>query len=217
MSDIFICYSRTDRAIAAKLVGHLRAEGWSVFLDTQTQVGKRWHKEIEKELHAAKAIVVLWSAKSRDSDFVLEEAEYGKRKDILFPAFIERVEFPYGFGRIQTADLIGWAGEADHPGLLQLLEPLRLHLNTAQRNPPEATSQSVEPIAAAALKAAQSGVSKTRPPAPGQTFLDKLNSGGEGPLMVVIPAGRFLMGSPPEEPERSDDEGPQHEVRIAEP
>ena len=61
-------------------------------------------------------------------------------------------------------------------------------------------------------------MSKTRPPAPGQkTFLDKLKSGGEGPLMVVIPAGRFLMGSPPEEPERSDDEGPQHEVRIAEP
>ena len=35
--------------------------------------------------------------------------------------------------------------------------------------------------------------------------------------MVVIPAGRFLMGSPADEPERSDDEGPQHEVRIAAP
>jgi formylglycine-generating enzyme required for sulfatase activity len=35
--------------------------------------------------------------------------------------------------------------------------------------------------------------------------------------MVVIPAGRFLMGSPPEEPERRDSEGPPHEVRIAEP
>jgi len=33
--------------------------------------------------------------------------------------------------------------------------------------------------------------------------------------MVVIPAGRFLMGSPPDEPKRSDEEGPQHEVRIA--
>ncbi len=50
--------------------------------------------------------------------------------------------------------------------------------------------------------------------APGQTFRDKLKSGGEGPLMVVIPAGRFLMGSPPDEPERREWEGPQHEVGI---
>jgi formylglycine-generating enzyme required for sulfatase activity len=35
------------------------------------------------------------------------------------------------------------------------------------------------------------------------------------PEMVVIPAGSFLMGSPPDEPERSDDEGPQHRVTIA--
>lgn len=35
--------------------------------------------------------------------------------------------------------------------------------------------------------------------------------------MVVIPAGRFRMGSPPYEPERRDLEGPEHEVRIATP
>ena len=33
--------------------------------------------------------------------------------------------------------------------------------------------------------------------------------------LVEIPAGSFLMGSPPEEPERSEDEGPQHEVKLA--
>jgi formylglycine-generating enzyme required for sulfatase activity len=33
--------------------------------------------------------------------------------------------------------------------------------------------------------------------------------------MVQIPAGRFLMGSPPKEVERSSDEGPQHEVILA--
>ncbi len=32
--------------------------------------------------------------------------------------------------------------------------------------------------------------------------------------MVKIPAGTFLMGSPPEETERSDDEGPLHEVKL---
>ena len=34
------------------------------------------------------------------------------------------------------------------------------------------------------------------------------------PEMVAIPAGQFLMGSPPNETERSDAEGPHHRVTI---
>jgi len=37
------------------------------------------------------------------------------------------------------------------------------------------------------------------------------------PEMVVIPAGSFLMGSPLDEPERAEDEGPQHHVTIPVP
>lgn len=37
------------------------------------------------------------------------------------------------------------------------------------------------------------------------------------PEMVVIPPGRFTMGSPPDEPGRGEDEGPRREVRIAHP
>lgn len=33
--------------------------------------------------------------------------------------------------------------------------------------------------------------------------------------MVPIPGGKFLMGSPAEEPGRRDDEGPQHEVEVS--
>ena len=94
------------------------------FLMCKPHVGKRWHKEIEKELHTARSIVVLWSAKSRDSDFVLEEAEYGKRKAILFPAVIEQVEYPHGFGRIQTMNLISWTGDHQNASWVQLLTAL---------------------------------------------------------------------------------------------
>ncbi|HEX5863100.1 MAG TPA: SUMF1/EgtB/PvdO family nonheme iron enzyme [Casimicrobiaceae bacterium] len=38
-----------------------------------------------------------------------------------------------------------------------------------------------------------------------------------GPEMVVVPAGRFTMGSPETEPDRRDSEGPQHPVTIARP
>ncbi len=36
-----------------------------------------------------------------------------------------------------------------------------------------------------------------------------------GPEMVVVPAGKFMMGSPADEPERARSEGPQHEVIFA--
>lgn len=62
----------------------------------------------------------------------------------------------------------------------------------------------------------------TRPPASsgtiasmarGTTFRDC-----EGcPEMVVIPAGTFTMGSPASEPQRDNDEGPQHQVTISRP
>lgn len=37
------------------------------------------------------------------------------------------------------------------------------------------------------------------------------------PAMVVVPAGQFIMGSPPSETGRSGDEGPPHKVAIARP
>ena len=47
---------------------------------------------------------------------------------------------------------------------------------------------------------------------PGDTFQDCRNC----PEMVVIPAGTFMMGSPPEEAERRENE-PQHSVTFARP
>ena len=48
---------------------------------------------------------------------------------------------------------------------------------------------------------------------PGQRFRDC----DACPEMVVVPAGSYMMGSPSDEAERYDDEGPRHRVRIAEP
>ena len=48
-------------------------------------------------------------------------------------------------------------------------------------------------------------------------FRDRLRSGKEGPEMVVIPAGKFLMGSLENETGRSKNEGPQHEVSLVRP
>jgi formylglycine-generating enzyme required for sulfatase activity len=53
---------------------------------------------------------------------------------------------------------------------------------------------------------------------PGDRFSDAFTDrSGEGPQLVVVPVGEFLMGSPDSEPGRSDAEGPQHSVRITRP
>ena len=47
----------------------------------------------------------------------------------------------------------------------------------------------------------------------GDTFRDCATC----PEMVVLPAGRFFMGSPEDERKRDDDEGPQRQVIIPKP
>jgi formylglycine-generating enzyme required for sulfatase activity len=49
---------------------------------------------------------------------------------------------------------------------------------------------------------------------PGDSFRE---CAGDCPAMIVIPAGLFTMGSPPNEWSRNPIEGPQHEVTIAKP
>jgi formylglycine-generating enzyme required for sulfatase activity len=53
---------------------------------------------------------------------------------------------------------------------------------------------------------------------PGETFADTFVArAGRGPDLVVIPLGRFRMGSPARERDRRDNEGPQREVAIERP
>jgi formylglycine-generating enzyme required for sulfatase activity len=52
---------------------------------------------------------------------------------------------------------------------------------------------------------------------PGTVFRDRLADGSRGPEMVVVPAGRFLMGSPNSDKNARSDERPQHEVTISKP
>ena len=49
---------------------------------------------------------------------------------------------------------------------------------------------------------------------PGSDFKECANG---CPVMIVVPAGKFIMGSPENESGREDSERPQHEVTIAKP
>nr|VFK12724.1 MAG: Formylglycine-generating enzyme, required for sulfatase activity, contains SUMF1/FGE domain [Candidatus Kentron sp. LFY] len=56
-----------------------------------------------------------------------------------------------------------------------------------------------------------------RPPPAFTRFRDTLKGGSQGPEMIALPAGEFLMGSPEDESMRDFDEGPRYRVRIGNP
>jgi hypothetical protein len=100
VSDIFISYSKLDRAKAQVLAKALEQEGWSVWWDPKIPPGKTFDEVIERALDTAKCVVVLWSKKSVLSDWVKTEAAEGKRRGILIPALIEDdVKIPLEFRR----------------------------------------------------------------------------------------------------------------------
>ena len=49
---------------------------------------------------------------------------------------------------------------------------------------------------------------------PGESFREPLAAGGDGPDMVVLPHGRFQMGSPEDEAGREEPEGPRHAIEF---
>lgn len=120
--DVFISYARADRERVRILADALARRGMVVWWDTEILPGESFHKSIANALAAAKAVVVVWSRTSIDSDWVLAEADDGKRRKILVPALIDRIEIPLGFRSTQAADLVGWAGDLSHAGWRNLAE-----------------------------------------------------------------------------------------------
>jgi hypothetical protein len=122
MADIFISYAREDTEAATRLASELEARGWSVFWDHRIPAGRRFAEFLSEQLAGARCVIALWSRAANASDWVQEEAEEARKRSVLVPAFIERVDPPWGFRRIQAADLVDWKGEPVHEGFQQLLQ-----------------------------------------------------------------------------------------------
>ena len=94
---------------------------WSVFWDEETPAGYKWRNHISENLRTSRCVIVAWSKQSISSDYVLEEAEDAKKRDILLPVCIDRVEPPFGFKELQAHGLSGWNGAEDWPPLQRLV------------------------------------------------------------------------------------------------
>ncbi len=83
MIDIFISYSKTRVTEAAELARELGDLGYDVWWDTSLLPTGSFGAEIDRQLDAAKAVIVIWSPESVRSKWVRSEAAHGDRQDKL--------------------------------------------------------------------------------------------------------------------------------------
>jgi hypothetical protein len=140
VSDIFISYASADRPRVGPLVDALRHQGWSVWWDRTILPGETWDQVIEAALAEARCVIVLWTRESIQSDWVRNEAGEAKRRSILVPALLDRVDIPLEFKRIQAADLAGWRGELPSSGFDELVRAVSVILSRAVSPALEAAS-----------------------------------------------------------------------------
>ena len=127
--DILLSYKSEERAIAEQLAQAL-AQRWNVWWDNHLLAGDAYRKIIGEKLALTRCVVVLWSRRSIESDFVLDEAQRALRRGVLIPVRIEAVDVPLGFGQQDYTDLIDWDGDTSHRGFQELCSSIAQRLGT---------------------------------------------------------------------------------------
>ncbi len=115
MADVFISYSHDNREAARILAETITARGYDVWWDRELVAGDDYTDVIEEALDTAKAVIVIWSEKSRKSYWVRDEAAVGRDRNRLLPVMIDDNQPPLGFRQIHTVNLKGWDGRSDGP------------------------------------------------------------------------------------------------------
>ena len=206
MADIFIGYASEDRSRVKPLAEALEEQGWSVWWDQRIRGGQHFDRVIEKALSEARCVVVVWSHKSVDSNWVRAEAAEGLDREILIPVIIEEsVKLPIQFRYIHTVELIIWDREKHSSDFTKLLNDIKEIIDIAS-----AVKGSTKSKRASSTKK-----------------LPKDFSNSIGMKFMLIPEGSFMMGSHISSEESASKYGgnaewfktehPQHKVIISEP
>jgi formylglycine-generating enzyme required for sulfatase activity len=241
MPDVFISYKKERRHIAGHLASILEAYGYSSWFDYNLLPGADFGRQLEVELRAAKVAIVLWCSLSARSHWVLEEAHLAKALGKILPAWIEKVDPPLGYLTLETIDLSCWDGNPRSPLLDRLMSDIsrRVQRETiidydllrgcdkyyqtmnglpllSDCTPPAAEpEQTIKGELIDRRRIAIGPRTHTREFWASTTseFSDIQTS----PKMVLLPAGRFLMGSSDNEVGHEPNETPLHPVNITTP
>jgi formylglycine-generating enzyme required for sulfatase activity len=223
----------------------LRGSGQELRLwdDSRIEAGMKWREEIETALTEAKVAVLLVSDAFLASEFVMGQevpkllaAAKAEGVPVLWvslsPSFVEETEIhsyqavlpPHrhleAMAEVEWKEALKAIGQAIGKALQQPLaaaSPQPLDLPQAQR--PAQVASNALPSETHALETARlrrqvDGWRLERRSLQLERALLPLGEGISLPLLW-IPGEEFVMGSPPDELEHRDSQGPQHRVRLA--
>jgi adenylate cyclase len=112
MADVFVSYARADKARVAPLVAAIEANGWSVWWDPEISPGEEFDDQIDAEIDAAKAVLVIWTPTSVASRWVRGEAREAADRGTLVPVRFEQARLPMDVRAIHTTDLDEWGEDS---------------------------------------------------------------------------------------------------------
>jgi len=108
LAEVFLSYSRTDRPIAQAIAAELQRLGVDVWWDHDLLGGEDYRSRISEVLLRAPAVVVIWSRRSVESQWVVAEASAAREKKTLIPINVDDAEPPIDFRPLHTLDYRDW-------------------------------------------------------------------------------------------------------------
>jgi TolB-like protein len=121
MADVFVSYARPDAHLAQRVAESLKAAGYEVWWDSELLPHHAFAASIEQEIHAARAVVVVWSRQAVASQWVRAEADLARSQDKLVQVSIDECALPLPFNQYQAADLRSWKGELGDPRWMKVV------------------------------------------------------------------------------------------------
>jgi len=90
MGHVFISYSHKDTDYAHRLADTLQSDGFDVWIDARLDYGSQWPNELQKQLDACDAFILIMTPRSFASEWVQNELQRAKRKlKPVFPLLLE--------------------------------------------------------------------------------------------------------------------------------
>ena len=149
MADVFISYARSDKERVAPLVAAIEAKGWSVWWDPEIAAGQQFDDQIEAEINAARAVLVVWTPTSVASRWVRGEAREAADRGILVPVRFEDARLPMDVRALHTTDLDSWGEDPASPPFQEVLRALGSMFARAGASQAAKTAPGSAPSAAA--------------------------------------------------------------------
>ncbi|MBL8658611.1 MAG: SUMF1/EgtB/PvdO family nonheme iron enzyme [Rhodospirillales bacterium] len=211
--SLFYSYSHRDEELRRKLEDHLAGLRWNGMItdwhDRNIDAGDEWAKEIDRNLTSADIILLLVSASFIASKYcwsievkkALERHDRGEAK--VIPVILRPCSWhATPFAKLQAVPtdakpVTSWSDPDE--ALYDAASRIERAVTDLQQQRRRAAGARHPPIRAEAIKDFAAFRDIDAPWCP---------------VMVALPAGEFLMGSPEDEKERYKNEGPQHRVAI---